>query len=194
MRISKEQRAPVRDLVSPRALLSEQRAPVRDLVSPRALLREQRAQSEVVFRLMIDSIVGLAILVIIISAVSYFNDQAITQSKADFVRTVQYASSSPDGQVITSKDLTFARGFGVDSSDLQNWTGYAAKCFSFRSILSSVQVTNDSKRVEFNQNIGLKVFSKCVSFSSCDPADKENSCCICCIISFGKATTEEPSC
>ena len=149
------------------------------------LVNENSGQAETVFRLMIDSIVGLVILVIILSAISYFNEQVIIHSKTDLMLLVQSAASSPDGTVLISKDLSFAQGFAVDSSDAQLWTGYISDCFRFDSRYSSVEISSDNEKAEFLQNLQTKVYAQCVSIS-CDPTKQRTECCIDCIISFGK--------
>lgn len=150
--------------------------------------QEERAQAEAVFRLMIDSVVGLAILLIIVACINYFNVQIIEQSKADLINLVTSSASSPNGVVFTSSgDLTFARGFAVDSLDAQNWTRVSENCFHFisRGSEGSIQVVDD-KKAEFTQTLNVKVYSKCVSVPECNPNDLENSCCVDCTISFGK--------
>ncbi|MFA5126355.1 MAG: hypothetical protein WC462_05135, partial [archaeon] len=72
------------------------------------LLSENAGQAETVFRLMIDSIVGLVILVIILSSIAYFNEQVIINSKIELKNLVMSAANSPDGEVLVSKELSFA--------------------------------------------------------------------------------------
>jgi hypothetical protein len=160
----------------------------KQIKSNSSLVTENKAQAEAVFRLMIDSVVGLAILLIIVSLINYFNTQVIEQSKNDFVTLVKSSVSASNGSIITSSgDLTFARGFGVDGLDAQNWTQVNEKCFHFVSSASegSIKLVGDTK-VEFSQTLAIKVYSQCVPDQSCNPYDPENSCCMQCTISFGK--------
>jgi len=169
-------------------VFGENKAQAESFFSASALRNEQRAQAEAVFRLMIDSVVGLAILLIIVGLINYFNAQIIAQSKNDFITVVKSSVSASNGSVITSSgDLTFARGFGVDGLDAQNWTQISEKCFHFVSSASegSIKIIDDTK-AEFTQTLSIKVYSKCVPDQSCNPYDPENSCCMQCTISFGK--------
>jgi len=168
-----------------KSLFAEQRAQAKPFFPEGFLLKEERAQAETVFRLMIDSIVGLVILVIILSSIAYFNEQVIIHSKTELMLLVQSAASSPDGEILASEDLSFAQGFAVDSSDAQVWTGYISDCFRFDSRYSSVEISSDFRKAEFLQNLQTKVYAQCVS-QSCNPANQKNECCIDCLISFGK--------
>ncbi len=157
--------------------------------SPRALLEEQRAQAEAVFRLMIDSVIGLAILLVILSALNYFQGQVVVQSKADFITLVKNAVNSPTGAVLKSSELTFTNKYAVDSSDLQNWTQLSQNCFKFSSRGGSAVTSSDEKGVQFTQNIKMVVYAQCTTVQGCDlrtPPESWSSCCNQCLISFGK--------
>jgi len=156
----------------------------KQIISP--LGYEQRAQSEAVFRLMIDSVVGLAVLVIILSAISYFNDQEKLNSISAFRSVIISATSSPDGTIISSqKALTFAQGGSFAAIDLQEWTNVSENCFTFDSSLTSTKVSNSGKRIEFLQGLQIKAHARCITDYGCDILDKEG-CCMQCIITFGK--------
>jgi len=148
-------------------------------------------QAEAVFRLMVDSIVGLVILLIIVGCINYFNGQEIESSRIDLITTIQSAVSSPNGQVIVSqRDLSFAGGSSISASNAQTWTQLNEKCFSFDSKVSegSIKLKGESERntlIEFSQRISLKVYVQCKSNIDCEPLDP-NSCCMVCEISFGK--------
>jgi hypothetical protein len=154
-------------------------------------LKDNSGQAEAVFRLIIDSIVAFGVLLIILSAIGSFQEMAISQSLADLKVVVQSAVNSPDGQIITSSDLTFKKGFAVDVSDTQNWTGLSAECFRFDAREGSIDLVEES-RVEFKQLLTLKVYSMCSvsgANASCDPKvipTSEADCCFKCLISFGK--------
>ena len=148
----------------------------------------ESGQGEAVFRLVIDSVIGLAILLIIVAAVGYFNDRAIEQSKYDLAQLIENASNSPDGQVLSSKgDLLFAKGFAVDTADVELWTGVSAKCFSFSTGMSSIKILSDGAKAEFTQGLAIKSFAQCKpSGAVCNPRDPSAECCFTCLIFFGK--------
>jgi hypothetical protein len=149
------------------------------------LLRETSAQSEAVFRIMVDSIVGLVILVIIMSCIAYFDGQVISQSRTDFQSAVRSAVNSPDGSIIKSQTLSFAQGSAISSLDLQEWFNYPADCFSFQSTYPSIEISADQKNARFIRRLQVIVYAKCTSGDSCNINDPQNSCCINCLVSFG---------
>lgn len=154
---------------------------------------DNRGQAEAVFRLMIDSIIGLAILIIILGALSYFQDQAIRQSVDDLKYLVQSASSSPDGTLLQSKtDLSFKQDYFVDATTLQGWTGVSAKCFSFQTRAGLAQINTEGTLATIPRTLSTKMYAKCTPSSNaafCDPKNEPQSaadCCFSCIVSFGK--------
>ncbi|MFA7133882.1 MAG: hypothetical protein WC122_02790 [archaeon] len=153
-----------------------------------ALLVEQRAQAEAVFRLMIDSVVGLAILLVILSALNYFQNQVVIQSKADLFSLVKNAVNTPTGIVLKSGELTFSNGFVVDSVDFESGTNLSENCFELRARGGFVNASSDNKKISFNQSLKVIVYAKCINNPSCNPyinPDSFGSCCTQCVISFG---------
>jgi len=162
--------------------------------SPRDLLhQEQRAQAESVFRLMIDSAIGLAILIIIVSSLSQFDKLALNQSVSDFRDLVVSSSQSPDGMVFNSKELTFAQGQTFSTLDLESWTNISEKCFEFDSVAkASMNVPDAHNQAEFLSRFNVKVSAKCDSHQ-CDPTNQSDptNCCVCCKVLFGKVLTAD---
>ena len=166
---------------------TQEKAHAEGFFSPRALLEEQRAQAEAVFRLMIDSVIGLAILLVILSALQYFQGQVVVQSKADFISLVRNAVNTPTGIVLKSGELTFPNKFSVDTIDLQTWTNLSANCFRFDS-RGSITLSEDKQKVEFTQSLKTIIYAQCFTQLGCDPytvPDSWNSCCNQCTVSFG---------
>lgn len=167
---------------------TNKKAYVKGFDSPNSLLKEQRAQAEAVFRLMIDSVVGLAILLVILSALNYFQGQVLVQSKSDFFSLVRNAVSTPTGVAIKSGELTFPINFSVDVSDLQSATLLSQNCFEFDSS-GSVRTSSDKKKVTFSQGLKVIVYAKCATNQGCDPYSPPSdwgSCCTQCWVSFAR--------
>ncbi|MDD4251113.1 MAG: hypothetical protein PHX27_02885 [Candidatus ainarchaeum sp.] len=143
------------------------------------MILDVKGQSGAVFRLMVDAIIGLVILLIILSVLTYFESVRIDVSKAEFISIVQSAVETPNGSVVASKTLVFVSGLGFSASQLQSLTNYPADCFKFQSNLGSVNIIADGKMVEFKQNVETKVYAKCEP----DLDNPENI--ITCDISFG---------
>jgi hypothetical protein len=163
------------------------------------LLDDQYAQSETVFRLMIDSIIGLAILIIIVSAINYYNEQSCQQSIQDLIELVKSSAHASNGAIIPSSgDICFSKGSGIDALDAQLWTNVSENCFRFQSLGSvAAKISPDEKKIDFTQNLKTKVYVQCkpsLTVDSCDPsvpAQTPEACCITCTISIGKKIENE---
>jgi hypothetical protein len=165
----------------------EERAYVQPLFPEGFLPHEERAQAEAVFRLMIDSIIGLAVLVIIMSCLSYFTNLSFEQSMNDLRDLVKGATSSPDGKVLGKSNLSFPGGRVISTSDFEYWTQISSTCFSIQSVLGSVSVTGSGASLEIQQTTKTNVSAKCLP-RSCDPSmqQEEGNCCYDCTVSFGR--------
>jgi len=151
---------------------------------------ENRAQSGAVFRLMIDGIIGLAILLIIISALSYFQ---VLRGQADnekFYSLVKSATESPNGKVFSEKNLLLPPG-GFSSISIRNKTNIYEGCFDFQSNLVSAKITGDDVEViTFTTGVETNVYAQCDLGEDC--TDEAQECCkVTCVISFGKRIIEE---
>ncbi|MFA5763593.1 MAG: hypothetical protein WC915_02170 [archaeon] len=150
-------------------------------------IKEEKAQSGAVFRLMIDGIIGLAIFMVILSSLSYFQNLRLGTSQQELFAIIESAKNSPNGVVFPSKDnLLFAKGDGISTNNLQDIIGLNKECFTFESGLGFAKVIGGGVGIEFTGGIETKIYAKCSpSGEFCDYGEEE--CCqINCIISFGK--------
>lgn len=151
-------------------------------------LLEQKAQSGPVFRLMIDSIIGLAILAMILSTLSYFNYLKVQSSFEEFNNKVISAINSPNGRVIESNGtLFFLEGTGFTSVGLEELTAYPAECFSFESNLSVIEISPINQgSAKMLGNIETRVYFRCNSTGQIFDYETGIGCDIECVISFGR--------
>jgi hypothetical protein len=145
---------------------------------------EEKAQSGTVFRLMIDAIIGLVILMIILSVLGYFQSLRVDVSRAEFVSTVKAATETPDGRVVSSERLIFLKGTTFSSDQLQYVTNYSSDCFEFQTSHATVEIFAGGKMAEFKQDIETMVYA------SCRPGTGD--CIIFCDVSFGRKLEEIP--
>lgn len=139
---------------------------------------ENKAQAGAVFRLLIDAIIGLVILLAILSALSYFEQQQLSLSTKEFESFLVSIVNSPDGKIIESPALTFNKGTMYNTTSFEALTQHPRDCFFIQSGLGSIKVT-DKRIVEFSQRIQVTVYGQCEpSFS--------DECPYFCIVSFGK--------
>ncbi|MBT7241658.1 MAG: hypothetical protein HN878_04155 [Candidatus Diapherotrites archaeon] len=149
---------------------------------------ETRAQSGAVFRLMIDGIIGLAILLIIISALSYFQALRVQAANDKFYSLVESATNSPNGKVFVEKNLLFTPG-GFNTISIRNKTNIFEGCFEFQSRLVSAKIIGgegEASTVTFANVVETNVYAQCNPEGSGCPIDDQECCDMKCIISFGK--------
>lgn len=149
---------------------------------------EKKAQSGAVFRLMVDSIVGLAILLIILSAMAYFQGMKITASNEKFYSLVESATNSPNGKVFVEKNLTFNPG-GFSAISIRNQTNIFEECFIFKTNLGNAKIAEDGMKIDLTAPIETDVYVQCSSSHPDAEGDCEGDlqCCeFICDISFGK--------
>jgi len=153
---------------------------------------ENRAQSGAVFRLMIDSIIGLAILLIIISALSYFQALRIQASTEKFFSLVNSATNSPNGKVFSENNLLFTPS-GLSTITIRNKTNIHESCFHFESNLGNVKINDDGSKLDFTANVETNVYAKCSLNGTQCGVDDEVCCEFECDISFGKKLLSDES-
>ena len=121
----------------------------------------ERGQSGAVFRLLVDSIVGLAILMIILGSLMYFESLNNNASRQEFFSKVTAAVNSPDGTVVESNNrIVFPSGSGFTNGDMSTLTGYPKECFSFQSQLGMAEASDEI--IRFNGNVKTKVYIRCI--------------------------------
>ncbi len=166
---------------------------------------DNKAQSGTIFRLLIDAIIMMAVLIIIIATLNYFNDFKRDVSKTKFVELVGAVVEAPSGQVIKSSNLFFSKGLEYSSDDLQELSHYPASCFSFQTNLTSAEITGGGTEslgggtgISFKNDVETTVYAMCevIEDSDCpagcsgepqeDYCDLVDCCNIECLFSFGK--------
>ncbi len=156
----------------------------------RNILLENNAQSGAVFRLMVDAIIGLIIMAMVLSTLSYFNYLKVQSSFEEFNRKILAGVNSPNGNVIESNgNLFFLKGTGFTTLGLQEITAYPAECFSFESNLSVVKISttnshNDS--AQMLENTDARLFVRCDPSNEIYDFDSQTGCELNCVVSFGK--------
>ena len=150
---------------------------------------ENKAQSGAVFRLMVDGIVGLAILLVIISALSYFQALRIQASHEKFFSLVKSATDSPTGKVLVEKNLLFVPS-GFSTITLRDKINIYEGCFKFKSNLTSANINEDGSKIDFVNNIETNLYAQCTLNGNKCYSGQEECCEFMCIISFGKKLTD----
>ena len=147
---------------------------------------DNRGQAGSVFRLMIDAIIGLVILILILSTLSYFQSLQVSVSSAQFISIVESAIESPNGKIITSDGvLMFTKDTSFTASMLNGLTGLPRECFSFEGPKSFADIPNGGSAILFKQNIQTNVYGKCTVDPDVELEYQSDDCIINCTFYFG---------
>ena len=147
---------------------------------------DNKAQAGSVFRLMVDSIVGLAILLLILSSLTYFQGLKVDVSRAQFISIVEAAIESPNGKIISSDGvLIFTEEASFTASMLNGLTGYPSDCFTFRGPKSFADIPDNEQAITFKQNISTNVYGRCTVDPDVALEYGNDECSVNCVFYFG---------
>ena len=134
------------------------------------------------FRLLVAAIFGLAVLLIIISTINYFNTIHLRESEERLMEGLRSAINAPttpdklENGLVLKKDLSFVRGV-YSVKPFSNRFNMPVDCIKFQSYRTNFEVI-DEKRMNVKY-AKADVYVECV-YQSAD------SCGIVCYISIGK--------
>ena len=153
-------------------------------------VKEKRGQAGDVFRLMVDAIIGLVILVIILTTIAYFETLRVQVSIAEMKNIIKGAVETPSGKLLESNTLSFSGGEGYTGPLFEEWTGVPAKCFEFESNLGSIKIVEGpGGGAIFQTPLETKVYAYCLLVPGSDVIYGEGDdieCELECLISFGR--------
>ena len=149
----------------------------------------QKGQAFEAYRLLIAMVIALAVLVIILSAVSYFDDLRKRVSRDTLYSAFQSAVDSPNGKVVQASDLAFTKDTTYSRVQFAKQMSLDPECVQLDADKDSGFILNDDNPdapfVTVASTIQGNVYMQChtanVISSSLD------TCFAYCIISFGKA-------
>jgi hypothetical protein len=138
-----------------------------------------QGQEFTVFNLLVQAVIGLFILVMIISAINYFEEQKFAISKDRFDENLVFASQQPNGDVLLIEAIAFNKTT-ITKKYVSLRTGIDEDCIEFEAKQSSaIDLKNSSGFISFTDSLVLDVYIQCNS-------DGCGSQGISCIVSFGK--------
>ncbi len=144
----------------------------------------QRGQEGAGFRLIVEIVLVVFILVIIFAVISQVEGIQYTISEQSLYRGFQNALNSPDGSVIVAKDLVFAKGSMYSSRAFaSSVTGIDFECVELDSLDSTAFEKYENSMLELTTQYQTTVYYKCIQ--------GEDGCQYQCIISFGKDLSKE---
>ncbi|MBI5553620.1 MAG: hypothetical protein HY917_02655 [Candidatus Diapherotrites archaeon] len=142
-----------------------------------------RGQEFAPFEMLVHAIIGLSILAIVVSAISYFEAQKTGISRSAFEEKVSQAVHQVNGDVFVIESVLFEEG-SISSRSLEVLTGLNAECFSFES-KAHPSLDTDGSIMNFRTRVTLDVFMRCCPGSSL-ASGPSASCPVFCTVSFGQ--------
>ncbi len=144
----------------------------------------QQGQEGAGFRLIVEIVLVVFILVIIFAVISQVENIQYTVSEQSLYRGFQNSLNSPDGSVIVAKDLVFAKGSTYSNRAFaSSVTGIGFECVELDAIDSVAFEKYETSLIELTTQYQTTVYYKC--FPGEDDCEYE------CIVSFGKDLSEE---
>ena len=146
----------------------------------------QQGQEGAGFRLIVEIVLVVFILVIIFAVISQVEGIQYTVSEQSLYRGFQNALSSPDGSTIVAKDLIFEKGsIYSNRAFASSVTGIDFECVELDSLDSTAFEKYEKSMIEFTTQYQTTVYYQCF------PDDNDDNCPYRCIVSFGKDFPKE---
>ncbi len=121
----------------------------------------QSGQESTVFRFLVEAVMALAVLLIIVSAIRYFEEKRIEISKQRLLDGFSNAFQSPNGDVIERTELAFEQGDVITSGALAKHVRMQADCIALIARESSAISVTSQQSIVFNQPATINVYSRC---------------------------------
>ena len=146
----------------------------------------QQGQEGAGFRLIVEIVLVVFILVIIFAVISQVESIQYTVSEQSLYRGFQNAVNSPDGSTIVAKDLVFEKGsIYSNRAFASSVEGIDFECVELDSLDSTAFKKHENSVIEFTTQYQATVYHQCFS------EDDDDDCKYRCIVSFGKDLSEE---
>ena len=143
-------------------------------------MHSEKGQAFEPFKMLIGAVMAMLVLVIIISAVTYFQQLDTDISKKRFFDGVKNAVNQPNGDVLVIEDLQFVKDTQYSSRSIAGLVGLPSACIEFI----------DNGLLNYDVSPGLIKINQAVVTDvhvQCNPKDQcaESAICeVCCGISF----------
>ncbi len=112
--------------------------------------------------MLIAAVMALAVLMIIIGAIQYFDDQQFGISKERFFDGVQNAVRQPNGELLVVEQLQFKKGDSFSSNGVGKNAGISGECITFSGTgTNGAVVSPDGESISFAERVLVDAFIKC---------------------------------
>lgn len=153
----------------------------------------QKGQAFEAYRMLIAMVLALAVLLIILSAISYFDALRQKVSLDTLYSSWKSAVDSPNGKIIRASNLSFTQETRFSRVQFAKQVGLEPECLQFDASSDTGFQLNDeggeNQYVRVTQNLIGSVYFQCRADNYINPPGP-SSCLAYCTISFGKLIPE----
>ena len=136
------------------------------------------------FRLLIDAVLVLMILVVIMGILGWVEALRFQMSEQRLFDGFDKAVNSPDGKVVLEKNLSIRGGILFLTGRFER-PGIEKKCITFDALnASAFELSPNQRQLEVTNNMLVDMYYRCIR--NLDGTNCIAGCTTCCEISFGK--------
>ncbi len=148
------------------------------------VLVNEKGQAFDAFNLLIGAVVALTILVIILSAISYFDNKKLEVSQQKLSEGFRGAVKQPNGAPLGVNSILLAAGARISSLSVSREMGIAEECIGFEVNAPGLAKKSDSL-VEVNERVLTDMTITCLT-NKASGFPFPGGCEIGCTVTFGK--------
>ena len=146
----------------------------------------QRGQSFEAFRVLIAMVIALAVLVIILGVISYFDSLRQKVSYDTLYSSWKSAVDSPNNEVVRVPGLFFTKGTRFSKTQFSRQVSLDNECIVFDAD-TSLGYSFDGDALEVTSSILGAIYMQCNVNNTVGASSGSGGCFAYCLISFGKA-------
>jgi len=140
-----------------------------------------KGQAFTLYKMLISVIFIFLILMIIISAINYFENLRLDVSTQRVIKAMNEAAKQPNSDILKVEDVSIKKGTAFTAEALSEVSGLEPDCLTFDAFdYPSVELDTDNY-VRTTESLSTTIYIRCAS----DPAIC-TPCTICCLFSLGK--------
>ncbi len=144
----------------------------------------RRGQEFSGFRLLIDAILVLMILVVIMGILGWVESLRFQMSEQRLFDGFDKAVNSPNGKVVLEKNISIREGIIFLTGGFER-PGIEKKCIKFEALdVRAFVLSNQQRQLEVTSNMMVDMYYRCIR--NLGGANCIVECDTCCEISFGK--------
>ena len=143
------------------------------------------------FRLLIDAILVLMILVVIMGILGWVEGLRFQMSEQRLSDGFSKAVNSPNGKIVLEKNLSLRAGLSYIAGGFADRASLEKQCVKFDALdVRAFALSSNQSQIDITNNMVVDMYYRCIRNLEGDKCDA--ACDICCEISFGKELFNTP--